>query len=170
MGAMAIRCIVTLALSLLLMPLVGEAQPTGKVYRIGWLSEGVRPDEPSILEALRVLGYVEGHNLVVERRYAEQGELLPVPRERPHRSSFRPHRPAAACWAVWNSSRRVGRYSAAPEPRAVRASRTVQPYRASRTPASRPSASRGCAGHGATHQQTGRRAWVTHNPSATGAK
>jgi putative ABC transport system substrate-binding protein len=75
---MAIRCIVTLALSLLLMPLVGEAQPTGKVYRIGWLSEGVRPDEPSILEALRVLGYVEGHNLVVERRYAETREHLPA--------------------------------------------------------------------------------------------
>jgi putative ABC transport system substrate-binding protein len=55
-----------------------ETQPTGKVYRIGWLAEGVRPDEPSFLEALRVLGYVEGHNLVVERRYAETREHLPA--------------------------------------------------------------------------------------------
>jgi putative tryptophan/tyrosine transport system substrate-binding protein len=78
MRTMAIQCIVTLALSLLLIPPVGEAQPKGKVYRIGWLSLGVRPDEPSILEALRVLGYVEDHNLVVERRYAEKEEHYPA--------------------------------------------------------------------------------------------
>ena len=73
-----VGCIITLTLSILVAPLVAEAQPTGKVYRLGWLSEGVRPDEPSILEALRMLGYVEGHNLVVERRYATQGEPLPA--------------------------------------------------------------------------------------------
>ena len=73
-----VGCIVTFTLSLLVTPLGAEAQPTGKVYRIGWLSEGMRPDEPSILEALRVLGYVEGPNLVIERRYAEPGEYLPA--------------------------------------------------------------------------------------------
>src|SRR2546426_112077 len=70
--------IVTFTLSLLVAPLAAEAQPRGKVYRIGWLAEGVRPDEPSILGALRMLGYVEGHNLFCERRYAETGEHLPA--------------------------------------------------------------------------------------------
>ena len=80
MWCSTIGCIVTLTLSLLVAPLAAAAQPTGKVYRIGWLTEGGRPDEPAILEALRGLGYVEGHNLVVERRYAEQGEDLPPSR------------------------------------------------------------------------------------------
>jgi hypothetical protein len=71
-----VGCIITFTLSLLVAPLVAEAQPTGKVYRIGWLAEGVRPDDPSILEALRMLGYVEGHNLFCERRYAEKAEHL----------------------------------------------------------------------------------------------
>jgi hypothetical protein len=33
-----VGCIVTLTLSLLVPPLVAEAQPTGKVYRIGRLT------------------------------------------------------------------------------------------------------------------------------------
>src|SRR5262249_33211603 len=32
----------------------------------------------SRLEALRVLGYIEGHNLFIERRYAESREQLPA--------------------------------------------------------------------------------------------
>jgi putative ABC transport system substrate-binding protein len=59
-------------------PRAGEAQPAGTVYRIGCLSEGGWASEPAILEALRRLGYVEGHNLVVERRYATQGQSLPA--------------------------------------------------------------------------------------------
>jgi putative ABC transport system substrate-binding protein len=70
--------LITFTLSLLAASLVAEAQPTGQVYRIGWLSQDVRPDEPSILEALRMFGYVEGHNLFLERRYAEKGEHLPA--------------------------------------------------------------------------------------------
>ena len=77
MGCSAIRCIVTLILSLLAAPLAAEAQPAGKVYRLGILSPAPVPD-PSVATipnlvpmALRELGYVEGGNLVIERRFAE---------------------------------------------------------------------------------------------------
>ena len=73
-----VGCTVTFTLSLLVAPLVAEAQPTGKVYRIGWLTEGVRPVSPSFLEAMRVRGYVDGHNLFIERRHAETREQLPT--------------------------------------------------------------------------------------------
>jgi putative tryptophan/tyrosine transport system substrate-binding protein len=59
-------------------PLVAEAQPAGKVYRIGWLPPARHPDpsEPAATTlapiALRRLGYVEGQNLIVERRFAEE--------------------------------------------------------------------------------------------------
>src|SRR5262245_19678651 len=79
MGYSARRCLMILTLSLLAVPLAPEAQqPTGKVYRIGWLTEGVLPVDASFREALRVLGYVEGHNLVFEPRYAQTREQLPA--------------------------------------------------------------------------------------------
>jgi putative ABC transport system substrate-binding protein len=63
-------------------PLAGRAQQTGKVYRVGLIittspaSEmaGLDPIHPlvrSFVHALRALGYVEGQNLVLERRSAE---------------------------------------------------------------------------------------------------
>ena len=75
---LTVGCLILLAFGMVVGPRATEAQPTGKVYRIGCLSEGVWNSEPAILEALRGLGYVEGHNLVVERRYAKQGEPLPA--------------------------------------------------------------------------------------------
>ena len=58
-------------------PLAAEAQQAGKVWRIGVLAgsppttpEAARPWEALMLR-LRELGYVEGQNLVVERRWAE---------------------------------------------------------------------------------------------------
>jgi putative ABC transport system substrate-binding protein len=68
--------IVTLALGLLVLPLTAEAQQALHVYRIGWLSAGPPPSTPTIQmqafqEGLRDLGYVEGHNLVIEYRYSE---------------------------------------------------------------------------------------------------
>ena len=54
-------------------PLMAEAQPAGKVYRLGFLSDGRPTDSPPLRafeETLRELGYVEGRNLVVDRRYA----------------------------------------------------------------------------------------------------
>ena|SRR5436190_23511477 len=54
-------------------PLAARAQQAGKVYRVGFLWE--RPDVfPDALEAFRQglleLGYMEGHNLVIEYRWA----------------------------------------------------------------------------------------------------
>ena len=65
------------ALALLAAPLAVEAQPAGRVYRLGILMSPA-PPAPSdratmsflVPEALRELGYVEGRNLVVERRFA----------------------------------------------------------------------------------------------------
>lgn len=69
-----------LALVLLAGPLADEAQPAGKVYRIGVLSEGGFPPlaVPFLERALRELGWMEGQNLLVERRYAE-GDLKRLP-------------------------------------------------------------------------------------------
>jgi putative tryptophan/tyrosine transport system substrate-binding protein len=62
---------------LLAVPLAA-AQQAGKVWRIGYLFEWRPPDQTSppspvlraLEETLRELGYVEGRNLVVERRFA----------------------------------------------------------------------------------------------------
>jgi putative ABC transport system substrate-binding protein len=57
-----------------------EAQELGKVSRIGSLSPAGNPAfEGVFLDAMRGLGYVEGKNLIVERRYADnQLERLPA--------------------------------------------------------------------------------------------
>jgi putative ABC transport system substrate-binding protein len=73
----------TLALVLLVAPLVAEAQPAGKVYRIGYMSIPSRESAESLLsvfaQALRARGLVEGENLRIEWRWAEgQLERLPV--------------------------------------------------------------------------------------------
>ncbi len=65
-------------LGLLAAPLAAEAQQATKVYRLGYLSEGrpINPASPlasplrAFEETLRELGYVEGRNLVIDRRYA----------------------------------------------------------------------------------------------------
>jgi putative ABC transport system substrate-binding protein len=70
--------------ALLAAPPVGSAQDAGRVYRLGILSPSPMPD-PSVAttpnlvpSALRELGYVEGRNLVVVRRFAEgQVDRLP---------------------------------------------------------------------------------------------
>jgi len=43
----------------------------GKVWRMGFLAHGDEDFYGALFDALRPLGYVEGKNLVVERRYAE---------------------------------------------------------------------------------------------------
>jgi ABC-type uncharacterized transport system substrate-binding protein len=57
--------------SLLAAPLAAEAQPAGKVWRIGLISVAYLRIEDVFFQHLRELGYVEGRNLVVERRYSE---------------------------------------------------------------------------------------------------
>jgi putative ABC transport system substrate-binding protein len=77
------------ALGLLTVPPAAEAQQAGTVWRIGVLFGGTRladmagpePRSPilrSFLEGFRELGYVEGQNVVIERRTAEgKPERLP---------------------------------------------------------------------------------------------
>jgi ABC-type uncharacterized transport system substrate-binding protein len=52
-----------------------EAQQAGKVWRIGFLNPGSSPSTDVRITAfrlgLRELGYVEGKDIVIERRYAE---------------------------------------------------------------------------------------------------
>jgi len=68
---------------LLAVPFISGAQPPGKVYRVGAVSAGTSWVEGSqFLEALRQglrsVGYIEGKNLVLERRNAEgRYERLP---------------------------------------------------------------------------------------------
>jgi len=71
---------VTIALGILWMAPAAQAQPSTKVARIGLLHP-LRPTplHETFWHRLHDLGYVEGHNLVVERRYAEgQRERLPA--------------------------------------------------------------------------------------------
>ena len=55
-------------------PLATDAQPPGKVFRIGWLSLSSPSPYSGLddfLQSLRELGYVEGQNLVIENRWGE---------------------------------------------------------------------------------------------------
>jgi putative tryptophan/tyrosine transport system substrate-binding protein len=68
--------IVTLLLGLLAAPLAAEAQPAGKVYRIGHIAppDFDRPERveqrswPAFIQGLNSLGWIEGKNIVFERR------------------------------------------------------------------------------------------------------
>ncbi len=72
--------VATLALAILLTPLAANAQPPGKVFRVGVLlpaSPGF-PTFQVFKQRLQALGYVEGQNLALEVRAAEgQFERLP---------------------------------------------------------------------------------------------
>jgi putative ABC transport system substrate-binding protein len=61
--------------SILAAPLAAYAQPTGKVYRIGYLYSGSATSSLRAPEALRAelreLGWVEGRNIVIDYRFAE---------------------------------------------------------------------------------------------------
>jgi putative ABC transport system substrate-binding protein len=56
-----------------LWPLAARAQEAGKVYRLGILTitSGLTRTWDDLFQGLRDLGYVEGQNLTVERRYSE---------------------------------------------------------------------------------------------------
>ena len=66
---------ILVAVVLLALGVIAEAQQTGKVPRIGYLSPTSPSVSPTRIEAfrqgLRELGYVEGKNIVIEYRYAE---------------------------------------------------------------------------------------------------
>jgi hypothetical protein len=65
---------VVLAISLTLAPLAAEAQPAGKVWRIGMLFAASSTDEEetrnrdALRDALSTLGYGEGRNLMIDYR------------------------------------------------------------------------------------------------------
>jgi putative ABC transport system substrate-binding protein len=71
----AIRLLVTLALGLLVAPLVPEAQPAPHIWRIAFLGAESPATSRHFLDAfrqgLRDLGYVEGQNITIEARWAE---------------------------------------------------------------------------------------------------
>ena len=52
-------------------PLGALAQESGKIWRMGFIAQGYEPFYDALFEGLRGLGYAEGRNLTVERRYAE---------------------------------------------------------------------------------------------------
>jgi len=64
-----------IALGLLAAPLAAEAQPSGKVRRVGYLASGSAVSVPHFFnafkEGLRETGWIEGQNVTIESRYAE---------------------------------------------------------------------------------------------------
>src|SRR4030095_2218782 len=72
---------ILVAMMLLAVPVIVEAQQPGKVPRIGYLTGSSPPTNPTpdlnadaFRQGLRDLGYVEGKNIVVEYRYLEGKE------------------------------------------------------------------------------------------------
>jgi putative ABC transport system substrate-binding protein len=79
------RLALAVTLAVLAAPVIAGAQAPRRVARVGYLSAAAVPSGPegaqlqqAFLEGMRELGYVEGQNLVVERRYAAgKDERLP---------------------------------------------------------------------------------------------
>src|SRR3954468_19603225 len=71
------RLLIAVAANVLSAPLACIAQPQGKVWRVGFLSQRNRPTSfqsdvfGAFLEGMSELGYAEGKNLKVEWRFAE---------------------------------------------------------------------------------------------------
>jgi putative tryptophan/tyrosine transport system substrate-binding protein len=76
MSRRAIGLLVSLALGILMAPVVADAQPAAKVPRIGFFSsdspgsEGARAYLAAFRQGLRKLGYVEGQTIAIEERFA----------------------------------------------------------------------------------------------------
>jgi putative tryptophan/tyrosine transport system substrate-binding protein len=73
---------ILVAVVLLAVAVIAEAQQPKKVPRIGFLTASSASSQASRLDAfrqsLRELGYVEGKNIVIEYRYAEGLDRLPA--------------------------------------------------------------------------------------------
>ena len=82
LGLHTVGCLATLACSLLAAPCTPDAQPAGPVHRIGVLSSrshlAARVYVEALQQGLRDMGYVEGQNMAMAYRYAEdEAERLP---------------------------------------------------------------------------------------------
>jgi putative ABC transport system substrate-binding protein len=83
-----LSALVIITLALLAAPLAADAQPAGKVYRIGFLHNGqpppFGPPNPrsnfgAFRQGLFELGYVDGRDLVIESRFADgKADRLPA--------------------------------------------------------------------------------------------
>jgi len=63
-------------------PLIAEAQPSGRIYRVGVLLPtpiSRIPGTGAFKQGLRDLGYIEGHNLVLEYRSIDADKLEQLP-------------------------------------------------------------------------------------------
>jgi hypothetical protein len=69
------RAFIVTAAGFLAAPLAAEAKQAGKLYRVGYLSAGSQESSEHLnqafLRGLRELGWIEGQDLIVERRWAE---------------------------------------------------------------------------------------------------
>jgi putative ABC transport system substrate-binding protein len=77
------RNTVTALVALAATPLVAFAQPQGRVWRVGFLTQRRRPESidsdfiGAFPRGMRELGYVEGRNLLIEWRFDDRSERLP---------------------------------------------------------------------------------------------
>ena len=83
---------VALAISLTLAPLAAEAQQAGRVARVGYLSNIAPPSTEELMKgiaanpfwtAMRELGWMEGQNMVVERRWGPGDRITDARSTRP---------------------------------------------------------------------------------------
>ncbi len=75
----ATRVALLIVLALLAAPLGSGAQQASKVYRIGFLRNGLPPDTfiEGLRRGLRELGYIEGQNVSIEYGLTERADQLP---------------------------------------------------------------------------------------------
>jgi putative tryptophan/tyrosine transport system substrate-binding protein len=74
------RFLLTVLVGTAATPLATEAQPAGKVYRIGFLRNGPPPKTfiEGFRQGLRELGYVEGQNITIEYGVTRTADELPA--------------------------------------------------------------------------------------------
>src|SRR5512132_3010767 len=79
------RLVLALIMALLAAPLAGESQRAGKMARVGILGIGPAPSPQELAKSvstnpfwlsMRQLGWVDGQNMVVERRFGESADQL----------------------------------------------------------------------------------------------
>ncbi|HSE87179.1 MAG TPA: ABC transporter substrate-binding protein, partial [Candidatus Binatia bacterium] len=64
---------------LLITALPAAAQQPKKIFRVGYLAPAASSSVEGLTEGLRVLGYVEGQNILIERRFTKGGDTSQFP-------------------------------------------------------------------------------------------